>query len=202
MFHAAKRKSSLTASLAAFRVLLLLLACCGLHRSAVASAQADLSTEASAKVETRVWGFAPAPQLASSQIAFATPSFIGKNYDAPDSLVVAKTGTTLPADIAASFRGGNYGSRVLQSDVEAFRFSSGISAPEGRFLTTRQTATGIATPQEAIQTLNLPAGATAEQLNTFIIPGGTRIFYGRVEGGSARAGQIFIENPNALRPAP
>ena len=117
-------------------------------------------------------------------------------------LTAAKGGATLPADIAASFRGGNYGSRVLQSDVEALRFSGGISAPEGRFLTTSQTATGIATPQEAIQALNLPSGATAQQLNTFTIPQGTRIFYGRVEGGWQHATQIFIENPSVLKPAP
>jgi len=135
---------------------------------------------------------------------YATLAVAGAILPSADDIFrgAARSGATLPADVAASFRGGNYRSRVLQSDVGAFRFSGGISAPEGRFLTTRQTATSIATPQEAIQTLNLPAGATAEQLNTLIIPRGTRIFYGRVEGGSARATQIFIENSNVLRRAP
>ncbi len=111
-------------------------------------------------------------------------------------------GGGLVDDIAGTFRGGRYQSHVLQSDVEAFRFSGGVSGPAGRFLTTRQTVTGIATPQEAIQALNLPAGATAQQLNSFIIPKGTNIFYGRVEGGGSTATQIFIENSRVLRPAP
>jgi hypothetical protein len=118
------------------------------------------------------------------------------------AVVKEGVGAALPADIASTFRGGNYGSRVLQSDVEAFRFSGGIAAPQGRFLTTSQTVTGIANPGEAISALNLPSGATATQLNNFIIPKGTSIFYGRVEGGSATATQIFIHNPSVLRPVP
>ena len=108
----------------------------------------------------------------------------------------------LPADIAATFRNGSYRSRVLQSDVEAFRFSGGSAEPAGRFLTTRQTVLDIATPGEARAALNLPMGATATELNTFVIPKGTRIFYGRVEGGGASATQIFIENKGVLVPVP
>jgi hypothetical protein len=88
----------------------------------------------------------------------------------------ARAGGVLPADIASTFRGGNYGTRVLQSDVEAFRFSGGVAAPQGRSLTTSQTVTGIATPGEAISALNLPSGATATQ--------------------------IFILNPGVLCPVP
>jgi hypothetical protein len=127
---------------------------------------------------------------------------MGEYSDFWRSSNAAKAGGALPADIASTFRGGNYGSRVLQSDVEAFRFSGGIAAPQGRFLTTSQTVTGIANPGEAISALNLPSGATATQLNNFIIPKGTSIFYGRVEGGSATATQIFIHNPSVLRPVP
>jgi hypothetical protein len=78
MNDAAKRKSSLAATLAVARLLLLLVvACCGL--------------------ETRVGGLAATPQLAPSEVAFATPSFIEENYDgalydASHSLVAAKTG--------------------------------------------------------------------------------------------------------------
>jgi hypothetical protein len=77
MQPAAKRKGCLAAHLTALRVLLLLVvACCGL--------------------QTRVWGFAPASQPASGEVAFATRSFVGENhhtvpYDAADSLVAAKT---------------------------------------------------------------------------------------------------------------
>jgi hypothetical protein len=73
MNDAAKRKSSLTAGLTVLRAFLLIIACSGLNLSrAVPSAQA----------ETRVWVFPAQSELASSQIAFATPSFIGENYDA------------------------------------------------------------------------------------------------------------------------
>ncbi len=108
MPHAAKRKTQFTASLAAVRLLLLLVvACCGL--------------------ETRVWSFAATPPTASGEIAFATPSFIGENhvgvaYDASDSLVAAKSGATLADDLAAAATrarntvgpgsGGAYGTRV------------------------------------------------------------------------------------------
>ena len=126
---------------------------------------------------------------------------MGEYSDFGRSLLAAKGGG-LADDIAGTFRGGRYQSHVLQSDVEAFRFSGGVSGPAGRFLTTRQTVTGIATPQEAVQALNLPAGATAQQLNSLIIPKGTNIFYGRVEGGGSTATQIFIENSRVLRPAP
>lgn len=76
MHHAAKRKTQFTASLAAVRLLLLLVVACG-------------------GLETRVWSFAATPQPASDEITFATPSFIGENYDgfaydASDSLVAAE----------------------------------------------------------------------------------------------------------------
>jgi hypothetical protein len=186
--NATKRKTPLPARLAAVRLwLLLVVAFCGL--------------------ETRVWSFAATPSTASGEIALATPSFIGENYDsvpydASDSLVAAKTATSLPADIAASFRGGNYSSHVLQSDVVAYRFSGGVSEPTGRFLTTQQTVRWIGTPDEAIRALNLPPGATAQQLNAFTIPKGTQIFYGRVEGGAQGATQIFIRDRGVLVPAP
>jgi len=108
----------------------------------------------------------------------------------------------LPAQIAATFRRGLYRSRVLQTDVIAYRYSGGISQPVGRFLTTEQTVRQISTPQDAINLLNLPPGATAEQLNAFKIPKGTRIYYGRVEGGGEKATQIFIEDPSVLIPVP
>jgi hypothetical protein len=82
MHHAAKRKTQFTASLAAVRLLLLLVVACG-------------------GLETRVWSFAATPQPASDEITFATPSFIGENYDgfaydASDSLVAAKTTPVWP----------------------------------------------------------------------------------------------------------
>jgi hypothetical protein len=96
MQHAAKRKTPLPASLAAVRLWLLLVVACG-------------------GLETRVWSFAPAPQRASGQVAFATPAFIGENYDAvaydaSDSLVAAKNGTVVIGENMARVEG--YASRI------------------------------------------------------------------------------------------
>ena len=107
---------------------------------------------------------------------------------------------TLPASIAQTFSGGNYTSIVLQEDMTAFRYSGGISQPAGSFLTTADTVSQISSPVSASIALNLPAGATAQTLNTFIIPAGTRIFTGSVAGGADSATQIFIQNPNVLIP--
>jgi len=93
MHDAAKKKMHLPASLAAVRLLLLLVvACCGL--------------------ETRLWSFAATPPTASGEIALATPSFIGENhdsapYDASDSLVAAKTTAGASDDVVSLFHQGN-----------------------------------------------------------------------------------------------
>jgi len=85
-------------------------------------------------------------------------------------------------------------------DVTAYRYSGGESGAFGRFLTTRQTMGQIGSPAEAQSLLNLPAGNTAQTLNTFTIPSGTTIFTGRVAGGGASATQIFISDPSVLIP--
>lgn len=72
----------------------------------------------------------------------------------------------------------------------------------GRLLTTPQTVRQIGSPAAAQRALNLPPGATAEQLNALVIPKGTTIYYGRVAGGGETATQIFIQNPSVLRVVP
>lgn len=54
----------------------------------------------------------------------------------------------------------------------------------------------------AQRALNLPSGATAEQLNALVIPKGTTIYYGRVAGGGETATQIFIQDASVLRAVP
>lgn len=104
MHDAAKRKTPMPASLAAVRLLLLLVvAFCGL--------------------ETRVWSFAPAPPTASGEIALTTPAFIGENYDAvaydaSDSLVAAKTAETFPGKLYHYTGAGNAES-ILQNGLGA-----------------------------------------------------------------------------------
>ncbi len=108
--------------------------------------------------------------------------------------------TILPANIAATFSGGRYASTVLQNNMTAYRYSGGVSGPVGSFLTTGETISQISSPVSASIALRLPVGATAETLNTFTIPAGTRIFTGGVAGGADTASQIFIQNPSVLIP--
>ena len=84
--------------------------------------------------------------------------------------------------------------------LTAYRYSGGVSAASGRFLTTAGTVAQISSPAAANIAPRLPVGATAETLNTFTIPAGTRIFVGGVKGGADTATQIFIENPSVLIP--
>jgi len=108
---------------------------------------------------------------------------------------------SLGARIASTFA-GRIRRRVLQSDVVASRFSGGTSESIGRFLTTRQTVGRIGSAAQARAALNLPSGATAETVTSFVIPRGTEIFVGRVAGGAAKATQIFIKDPGVLRVLP
>jgi hypothetical protein len=109
---------------------------------------------------------------------------------------------TLSSEIAGTFAGRSYTSTVLQAPMTAYRYSGGVSAATGRFLTTAETVSQISSPAAASIALRLPVGATAETLNTFAIPAGTRIFTGGVAGGADTATQIFIRNPGVLVPAP
>jgi hypothetical protein len=89
---------------------------------------------------------------------------------------------------------------TLEAPMTVYRYSSGVSPAAGRFLTTTETVSQISSPASANIALRLPVGATAETLNTFTIPAGTRIFVGGVEGGANTATQVFIENASVLIP--
>ncbi|MEK7747505.1 MAG: hypothetical protein AAB300_00290, partial [Nitrospirota bacterium] len=111
----------------------------------------------------------------------------------------AARGTGLSDDIANTFSDGQYSAEVLQQYVTLYRHSGGVSSPTGRFLTTQQTVDHIGSPVDAQRLLNLPAGATAEQINAFVVPKGTTIYYGRVAGGGEISTHIFIQDPSVLR---
>jgi hypothetical protein len=105
MTGAAKNKSLSPASLAAVRVLLLLVVTLFLP-------------------QTRVWGFAVQPQPASGVFESASPSSIGENYDgfaydASDSPVAAKTGggwSNLPGGVRIK-QTGNYWIKEVNPDA-------------------------------------------------------------------------------------
>jgi RHS repeat-associated protein len=104
----------------------------------------------------------------------------------------------LSPEIAATFSEGQYTSTVLETPMTAYRYSGGVSGSIGRFLTTAETVNQISSPAAASIALRLPVGATAETLNTFIIPAGTRVFTGSVSGGATTALQIFIKDASVL----
>ncbi len=87
---------------------------------------------------------------------------------------VGEEAGALSSEIAATFSGGRYTSRVLAEDMTAFRYSA--TGTPGRFLTTAETVNQISSPVLASIALNLPAANTAEILTTYTIPAGTTVF--------------------------
>ncbi len=124
----------------------------------------------------------------------------GSLYRLGMNALTSTAAESVAPDIAATFSGGKFTSTVLQDSMTAYRYSGGVSGATGRFLTTADTVSQISSPAAASIALKLPVGATAEALNTFTIPAGTRIFTGGVAGGADTATQIFIENPGVLIP--
>jgi hypothetical protein len=115
---------------------------------------------------------------------------------------LARVAAALTSDISQSFTKGEYIAAVLQEDMVVYRYSGGISSPAGRWLTTADTVAQINSPAAAQKILNLPAGATATQLNSWVIPKGTTVYYGGVAGGGKAARQVFIQDSSVLRAAP
>jgi hypothetical protein len=103
----------------------------------------------------------------------------------------------LSNDVASTFAGSVH-KVTLTSDVQAFRYSGGVSEASGRFLTTANTVARYGMGEGARAGLNLPAGATAEHLTEWIIPKGTTIYAGRIAGGAADAVQVFVKDPSVL----
>ena len=142
--------------------------------------------------------FSANPTLANSTGMFQDVSLVAGTLAGVGGMV--KSGAGLTPEIANTFSGGKYTSTVLREPMTAYRYSGGVSGATGRFLTTADTVSQISSPAAASIALKLPVGATAETLNTFTIPAGTRIFTGGVAGGADTATQIFIKNPGVLIP--
>jgi len=136
------------------------------------------------------------PELGAEIVAARALGALGRVAD--DVARGATKNNALEGVPVETFQGSIH-RRMLQNDVEAFRYSGGASDPKGRFLTTRQTIRQINSSEDAQRVLQLPAEATAEKLNSFTIPKGTEIFAGRVRGGPAGASQVFIKDPGVLR---
>ena len=104
----------------------------------------------------------------------------------------------LSSEIANTFREGRYRTLTLKSDVEAYRYWGGESKPITSWFTTRQTVGKIYSPQQAINALKLSEGNFANKLGRFVIPKGTTIYIGRVEGGARWATQVYIEDLSGI----
>ena len=146
------------------------------------------------------FGAAPSEAAAAVDTATAASDTSAAVDSAAAAVTAATEASTLEPEIAGTFSGGAYTSEVLQEPITAYRYSGGASQPAGSFLTTADTVSQISSPQAASTALNLPATATAETLNTFTIPAGTRIFTGGVAGGADTATQIYIRDPSVLIP--
>jgi RHS repeat-associated protein len=89
---------------------------------------------------------------------------------------------------------------TLKKDVTAIRYWGNQANERGRFLTTRQTNNMINSPESAQSVLALhPSwGNSAESMTQWVIPQGTTIYMGRIQGGAAGATQIFVPDMNVL----
>lgn len=100
----------------------------------------------------------------------------------------------LPGAIAKTFQGGQYHASKLTSELRVQRVFGGGADAAGRFLTpsapTAETARGA---------LQLPAQNAATHVADILIPKGTTIYTGIVDGSTAGAAQIFVRNPEVLR---
>lgn len=119
----------------------------------------------------------------------------------------ATESAALDAETASTFSGGQYTTTTLDEDMLAYRYSGpnvdggNPAYPAGRYLTDFDTVAQIGSnPTSPSTVLNLPSGSTAANLNTFIIPAGTTIYTGGIEGGADFALQIYIKDYNVLIP--
>jgi RHS repeat-associated protein len=100
--------------------------------------------------------------------------------------------------VRATFAQGTIQSTVLQRPMTVFRFWGGRSPQISPYFTTADTVTQISSPEAARIALNLPGSNLATQLDGFVIPAGTRIYYGGIAGGADTATQVYIMNPEVV----
>jgi hypothetical protein len=100
----------------------------------------------------------------------------------------------LPAAIAKTFQGGKYHATTLTSDWRVQRVFGGGADAAGRFMT--PSAPNAEVARGALQ---LPAQNAATHVADILIPQGTTIYTGIVNGSTTGAAQIFVRNPEVLK---
>jgi len=101
--------------------------------------------------------------------------------------------TKLAPAIARTFQNSTYTATKLASDMRVYRVFGGGAEQPGRFFTTNLPASSNA----ARAALNLPVQNAATQVVEAVIPRGTTVFQGLVQGGNAI--QVFVTNPAVVR---
>jgi RHS repeat-associated protein len=100
----------------------------------------------------------------------------------------------LPTAIARTFERGQYYATTLTADLRVQRVFGGGAEAAGRFLTPSAPSANVA--RAALQ---LPVQNTATHIADIVIPEGTTIYTGLVNGSINGATQIFVRNPNILQ---
>ena len=133
--------------------------------------------------------YSPSEKLAATAVAVlaaadAATFFMSPEEGAPKWLL------KLPPEVAENFAGKIHRA-VLRSETTVFRYSGGVSDDVGHWFTTK-TSLRLTKGIDPKVALKLPAGATAEKLNMFVLPVGSEVFVGRVADGSAKATQVYL----------
>jgi hypothetical protein len=82
--------------------------------------------------------------------------------------------------------------------MTVFRYWGGRSPQISTYFTTGDTVAQISSPEAARIALNLPGSNAATQLDAFVIPAGTRIYYGGIAGGADTATQVYVMDPEII----
>lgn len=100
----------------------------------------------------------------------------------------------LPNAIAKTFERGQYHVSTLTSDWKVQRVFGGGADAVGRFLTPTAPSADVA--RGALQ---LPAQNAATHVADILIPRGTTVYTGLVNGSTTGAAQIFVRSTEALQ---
>jgi len=122
----------------------------------------------------------------TSGAAWAIMGFVGSTKSASPPVAPA----SLPPDVVATFRGGNYTARVLQEPLTVYR-------SEGRRFGQWYGTIKPDSAASAERLYNVVAyGNDLTEVSTYRIPAGTIVYEGPVEGGTGW--QVYIPDPLAV----
>jgi hypothetical protein len=116
--------------------------------------------------------------------------------------IIDSTGQApLSKEVAATFKGGQYTTTVLENDITLSRLYGGTSSELGSYWS----RTTYSSAGRAKQYLSLPPGNTAQNVVTIRVPAGTTIYEGKAAEAFGKLGggnQVYIPqvNPKWIQP--